>query len=231
LVSTAQLKNQTREAYDWIAENYATEWVSRIDQEILRRFLEIVLCGSRVLDVGCGPAHYAKAFSENGLVTFGIDVSFGMLTQAARTWQRGRIAQMDMQTMGFPSRYFDALWACTSFAHIPESAIAQTLTELKRLLKVDGVLFINATINSPAVRIEAVEEIKGYGKQGRFYQRYPNPQHFENYLLASGFTVIDIITRTVYSGYNSRNTSTTIVPKDEYKVNQWANFYCRNVGE
>ena len=133
---------------------------------------------------------------------------------------------MDMQTIGFPSRYFDALWVCTSFAHIPKSAVAQTLTELKRILKLDGLLFINATINLPPVS-KSKEDIKGYNKLGRFYQRYPNRQYFENYLLESGFTVLDTITKKVYSGYNS-NPSTTIVPKDEFKVNQWVNFYCRN---
>jgi ubiquinone/menaquinone biosynthesis C-methylase UbiE len=219
------LKNQTREAYNWLAEDYAREWASKADQVIIERFVTLVPECGRVLDVGCGPAHYAKAFSEYGFATIGIDLSAGMLAQAQMAWRRACLAQMDMSAMGFQSNSFDALWACSSFTHVPESSVTKTLAEFNRLLKSGGILFINAAINSTPLRIEAMEEIAGYHKEGRFFQRYQSEQHFVGYLVKAEFGIVDIISRTVYSGYDTG----AIVSKDEYKINRWVNFYCRKI--
>ena len=220
------LKEQNRKAYDWIAENYTIEWGTRPDKPIVNRFLELLPANSRILDIGCGPAHYSRIFSENGHGVFAADISFGMLIQAKKIWPTGQCVQMDMQNMGFPSKCFDALWVCTSFAHIPESSVPQTLAELRRVLKDYGTFFINAVISSNILRVETAEEMKDYNKPGRFYQMYNNREHFENYLIQANFIIIDTIIRTVYSYYDKYNDYNKISPKDAYKVNQWINFYC-----
>lgn len=221
------LKDQTRQAYDWIAESYASEWSSRTDNQIVERFLGMVSPASRILDVGCGPGHYSRLFSKNGLAVVAADLSIGMLMEAQGIWQAGRLVQMDMQHMGFPSDSFDALWVCASFAHIPEHVVPHNLVELRRVVKDNGVLFINATVGNKLVRIETADEMRGYGKPGRFYQRYRSREHFERYLDEACFTVVDTITRMVHSRYDSVSDSSRIAPKAKYKVNKWVNFFCR----
>lgn len=217
-----KLKKQTKDTYDYIADTYAIEWSPRADLEIVNKFLDILPENKRLLDVGCGPGHYSKIFSEKGHLVTGLDLSAKMLEQAKLIWHKGKFVQMDMQYMGFQNNAFDAIWVCASFSHIPEIVVLPTLLEFRRLLRKGGLLFINAKIDASPIVIESVEEMKDYKKEGRFFQRYSSSEHFANYLQQANFSIVDIFEREHFvTGKNSK-----IAPKPENTIAHWINYYC-----
>lgn len=217
-INHQQLKQQTRDAYDWLAPTYAAKWISQLDKQIIEHFLDMVAHNSFLLDIGCGPGHYARFFSENGLNVVGIDLSQGMLMEACQHWRNDHLAQMDMWNLGFPPDTFDALWVCASFDHVPESQALRVLQEFRRVLKDKGILFIGAVSSPNSVRIETAEEMGDYKQQGRFFQWYRNSEHFETYLKEAGFDVLDTISRVIHSNVLEYATC---------RINVWTNFYCR----
>ncbi len=50
---------------------------------------------------------------------------------------------MDMTKLNFKESSFDAIWACSSFLHIPKKDAKSTLEGFNRVLKNDGILYIS----------------------------------------------------------------------------------------
>jgi ubiquinone/menaquinone biosynthesis C-methylase UbiE len=173
---------------------------------------------SWILDVGCGPGHYARFFSNIGFEVVGIDLSKSMLSIARKASRENRLAQMDMWDLGFPEGTFDALWVCASFPHAPEVKAAAILMEFRRVLKDQGFLFVGVMAGDDLVRIETAEEMGDYHRIGRFFQRYRDRSHFEEYLNACDFEILDVVERVVHS---------QVLEKALCKTNTWLNFYCR----
>ena len=99
--------------------------------------------GSRILEIGCGPAalwkdHLARIDHSWQLVLS--DYSPAML-RAARQNTLGRlpVANLDAQAIPFPTGYFDAVLANHMLYHVPDQARA--LAEIRRVLKPGGRLF------------------------------------------------------------------------------------------
>lgn len=96
----------------------------------------------RALDIGTGAGFFAILLARQGLRVTGIDISEGMLTQAARLVQEqgctADFQQMDATELRFPDAVFDiivsrnVLWTLTD----PEAAYA----EWRRVLRPGGVL-------------------------------------------------------------------------------------------
>ncbi len=215
------LKQQTRSAYNFLAPAYAEEWSARPDPIISQNFIKRVQMLARtpkVLDAGCGPAHYSKLFQETGFTVFACDISQGMLQQAKRVWAEGKLIEMDLEALAFMNHSFDALWVCASFPHIPESQVPNALAEFRRVLRPNGILFINAIIGTAPFRIESVEEIgENYNRSGRFFQWYETEARFAQYLEQANFRIDKRLDREIHSN---------VVKKAKIKTNHWANFIC-----
>ncbi len=214
---------QNKKAYNHLAAAYTREWADKPDIELAGLFLKQVKDGASILDVGCGPGHYSQYFHENGYSAQGIDFSENMIQISKLRYREIKFSVQDMRRLEFDDHTFDALWVCSSFPHIQKKEAPKVLLEFKRVLKNDGVLFINAIIGQRDCRIEDEKEIAGsYKGQGRFFQWYPNAESFKTILAQAGFSADEV---------NNKTVTSHVVANATLRTNQWSNFICRPTPE
>lgn len=93
----------------------------------------------RVLDVGCGPGWYVAGAAELGVAAVGLDLSVGMVAQAAVAYPAalGWIAG-DAARLPVADHAFDAALALHMLYHVPDPAAA--VAELRRVVRPGGTV-------------------------------------------------------------------------------------------
>jgi SAM-dependent methyltransferase len=99
------------------------------------------LAGARVLEVGCGAASCSRWLAAQGAFPVGLDLSGGMLRQAAlaaeRTGVRIPLVQAGAEQLPFVDGSFDL--ACSAFGAVPFVADpARVMREVARVLRPGG---------------------------------------------------------------------------------------------
>jgi SAM-dependent methyltransferase len=150
---------QTIATYAQIAGAYAR---ARQDRAPLKphfeRFAALLEPGGRVLDAGSGPGFDTAVLQSAGFRALGLDLSWQML-RAGRD-ELGLCAplvQGDLRALPFGAGSFDGVWACAALLHLPRTAVAPALGELRRVLAGGGVLYLS------------VQQGEGEGWQPRAY--------------------------------------------------------------
>lgn len=102
----------------------------------------IALCSEKrlrsVVEVGCGVGRDGKAMASSGLVYKGVD-----LTPAAVAMCRDIDLDVDVASavaLPFADNAFDAGWCMSTLMHLRGDDIGTALTELRRVIRVGGVL-------------------------------------------------------------------------------------------
>lgn len=161
---------ETIETYDNIATNYAQGYLDRSPWQPLYDYFLTNLHGKKILDVGSGPGHDAQVFSESGLNVIGIDLSEKLLKIASERVKNAQFLKMDMRRLDFPNKSFDGVWAMASVQHLPKSSVAQALSEFRRVIKDDGLLYVSVTIGD-GERFETKDRYQGSRKYFAYYSR------------------------------------------------------------
>ena len=100
-----------------------------------------------VLDVGCGAGGNSTAYAEFGAKhVYGIDIEpsyeeKSMAFAASKGVNNFTFRCCDAAETDFPDSFFDVIMLNNSMEHLPQPE--KTLAELKRILKEDGLLYIN----------------------------------------------------------------------------------------
>jgi ubiquinone/menaquinone biosynthesis C-methylase UbiE len=164
-----------------MAASYAAREHYPLERE-LGRFAELVRAGGLVLDVGCGPAQYARALEARGLRAIGLDLSGQMLAQAQLAGSRSLLLA-DMVHIPLPSDSVDGLFVCASLLHLPHHTAPSALIEFRRVLRRYGILYL------------ALKE--GEGEEwldSEFGERlfaYYSAERVDGMVMASGFALLD----------------------------------------
>ncbi len=136
-------KEITKKAYNDHVDYFVDFFKGRSDPAKrygLRKFVELLPGGARVLDVGCGSGDAAKYFTEQGLGVKCIDFSEKMVKVCK---QKGLDAQvMDMEQMTFEAESFDGIWASASLLHLPKNKTRSVIDKFYEFLKKGGVCYI-----------------------------------------------------------------------------------------
>jgi len=106
------------------------------------------VAGRSVLEVGCGSAPCSRWLATHGAAPVGLDLSDGMLTEAAKCGSQSGIAvplvQADATALPFGARSFDVV--CSAFGGFPFVADAgAALAEVARVLRPAGRLVFSVT--------------------------------------------------------------------------------------
>jgi ubiquinone/menaquinone biosynthesis C-methylase UbiE len=117
--------------------------------------------GDSVLDVGCGPGNFTRAFARacfDGL-TVGLDASRTMLDQAAREHNppNVRYVRGDAAALPFPDASFDAVCCFAALYFIAEPLTA--IDEMVRVLAPGGRIALLASVSRGPVPAGAVDAI------------------------------------------------------------------------
>lgn len=171
---------ETIRSYDNTSIEYASRF-SGVDLARHReRFLESVPnTHALILDAGCGGGRDCRLLAESGLRVIGVDLSLGLLKQAAKVTD-GPLACGDMRTLPFRGGAFGGVWACASLLHLNDADMGTALRQFGRVLTPGGALFL-------AVRHGSGSEWRVDHRGGRRWHRFFSVRVLEEELRRTGF--------------------------------------------
>lgn len=122
------------------------------DADYLRKFLSKHGV-KRILDLGCGDGRHLVYFAKSGFEMFGLD-SAPTAIELAEKWlkREGIHAELtctDMSTIPWHNDLFGAVICINTINHHRLEAIRRTISEMHRVLRKDGWLFVTAHTNRP----------------------------------------------------------------------------------
>jgi ubiquinone/menaquinone biosynthesis C-methylase UbiE len=190
--------NHIQKSYDDVARAYADEIYKELadkpfDRKLLDEFAEKVRGRGRVCDLGCGPAQIARYLRDRGVDAFGLDFSFGMLTEAARLNPDLQFVQSSMLAMGVRSETLGGIAAFYSIIHIPRQQVVLALAEIRRTLQPGGYLLVTFHLGSEDSHHEEM-----LGRPVSLDVALFTTGEMSGYLRVSGFVVEQVAERDPY---------------------------------
>jgi ubiquinone/menaquinone biosynthesis C-methylase UbiE len=135
------MDQQTINVYDELAREYDVEtkdfWET-FPKTIIDVFAE--LAAGKVLDIGSGPGRDGLILKQHGFEVVCLDASKEMVKLSSQNGFSSVVG--DFNSLPFPDKSFDAVWAYTSLLHCKKSEIGRAIGEIKRVLKTNGVFFL-----------------------------------------------------------------------------------------
>lgn len=212
---------ETVRRYNEIAAEYGSDWRGKLDGTQLiqpEKFEKLIgLPPRRILDAGCGTGKHSVYFARRGYDVTGIDMSAGMIEEAAKnsTGLSINFALRDMRSLTFLSNFFDGVWTVAAIAHLTSEDKQGFIREAHRVLKRDGVFYISSQ-NLFSVKhlarlvkfylrhlacshgrlIDKIKTIVNWAKEGYLFldERhwfFPKKSLLLRMLNEAGFTVVD----------------------------------------
>jgi ubiquinone/menaquinone biosynthesis C-methylase UbiE len=132
------MDKQTIDTYNALAKEYddeTTDFWSRFPRTFFDKFIE--LTKGRVLNVGSGPGRDGLILKEKGLEVICIDASSAMVELSTARGLESVVG--DFTDLPFEDDSFDGVWAYTSLLHIPKVEVGRALSEIRRVLKQNGI--------------------------------------------------------------------------------------------
>ena len=169
-------------------EEFSESQGERLSRRLSAAFaIAAVQPGMKVLDVGCGRGEILRHCARLGADAYGIDYAPVAIEMSARLVAAERdgaqqppgkigVAQSDAKRLPFPSAFFDRVLMFDVVEHLFPWELAQSLDDIRRVLKPGGVFIVHTAPNVwydryayPLVRL--VRTLAGKG------QHYPkNPR-------------------------------------------------------
>ena len=103
--------------------------------------LPFELCGKTILDLGCGPGHYARALRDEGATVIPVDLDPAEF--ALPGGPPGGELVADGRQLPMASEAFDAVVCSNMLEHTPRTAAV--LAEVRRVLRPGGCLWLSWT--------------------------------------------------------------------------------------
>ena len=193
-------------SYDRVAEEYTRRIYDELkskpfDRSILERFAGGVRGLGPVCDLGCGPGHVARYLRELQVNVFGLDLSYAMVEQARRLNPRIEFQQGDMLGLNFEDGALGGIVAFYSIKHIPRDEIANALREMKRVMRLGGLLLLAFHAGEEEIHLD-----EWWGRKVSLNTFFLRPAEVEAHLEEAGFEIEEVIEREPYEGveYPSR---------------------------
>ena len=209
-----ETRRQTIDFYDrtegdQYAERYGNTPVTYY-VDLLRTFVEgRTLTNLRALDLACGPGQYAQLLTEQGCQVELYDASAQMLKYAAErlklTAPRGPRDYFNIERE-IRAEEFDLVFACAMMVHVPVELAPDVYRQLHRILKPNGLLFINFKLGDHS----------GISLGGRFYQYYRDDNVPTDMLENAGLRVVASIesrNRVTSQGAPQRSLGQLLLPQ------------------
>jgi SAM-dependent methyltransferase len=192
--------NDTRAAYDRVAETYAQRIFDELthkpfDRAWLERLAGELRGRGTVCDLGCGPGHVARYLAERGVDVLGVDLSPGMVEEARRRSPHLRFETGDLRRLDVPDGAWAGIAAFYSLIHVAPDDIPAALAELHRVLAPGGALAVAVHIGRETVHLD---EWWGHPVSVDFH--FFEPARLAAWLGEAGFEIVESIERDPYPG-------------------------------
>ena len=177
---------KTIETYNRYSKVYGDYHDEKLMQFQLTKFISL-LKGKRILDIGCGCGRDVCYFKDEGYEATGIDICENMINEAKNRYSECKFIRMDMIDMDFEDEEFDGIWMMATLSNIEKKDAGKVLSEIKRILKNKGILYI------------AVKQGEGEGfiKKKEFndeeiWYAYYKQEELETLLKEMGFVILGL---------------------------------------
>lgn len=189
----------TASSYDRIAAEYVRRIYRElddkpIDRAILDLFAAQLHGRGTVCDMGCGPGHIARYLADRGLAMIGVDLSPGMLEQAAALNPDIEFYQGNMLALDQPDGSWAGIAAFYSIIHIPRDEIVAALAEMRRVLKPGGLLLLAFHMGD-----EDLHETEIWGQPIDLNYWMYGSDEMIGYLEQAGYAIEEVIERGPYA--------------------------------
>ncbi len=154
---------------------------------------------NRILDLGCGSGRHTVYFASKNFDVYGLDSSSASLAYTINVLgEKGlntHLTLHDMTLLPYDDDYFDAVISIQVIHHNKIKGIQDTVREIKRVLKSNGVIWITMPVskNEPSKKQKEIEPGTFIPLDGR---EKGLPHHYfsrdEIPVLFSGFSIIDL---------------------------------------
>ncbi|WCK53378.1 class I SAM-dependent methyltransferase [Aneurinibacillus sp. Ricciae_BoGa-3] len=173
--------DQNRVSFDKLANQSGVKWRHRdLTIQFISAF-QMLLGGSRVLDLGCGAGHDSLRLKRYDLQVQGLDISEVMLQQAKQSVQDVEFIQGDFRSIPTGDSIYDGVWANASLIYITKEDLKKALGEVYRVMKPGGVFFSSYRIGEGSIVVNNI-----------FNQLYQQ-EEIEMMLRSEGFRIFDRI--------------------------------------
>jgi ubiquinone/menaquinone biosynthesis C-methylase UbiE len=135
--------DELRKTYNTIAVDYTKNHLDDTwDDDYCESFINLLVKGSEVLDLGCGPGTDSKTLIQHGLAVTGIDLSDELIRIARENNPQGEFLQGNMLDLPFDDEKFDGLFAKASLLHLKQVNVPKALQEIVRVVKPGAIVHI-----------------------------------------------------------------------------------------
>jgi SAM-dependent methyltransferase len=185
----------TQAGYDTVAAEYAEKFKDEMndkpfDRDCLDRLAREVGDLGPICDLGCGPGQVARYLHRQGVKTLGVDLSPKLIAEAQRLNPEIHFHQGDMLALPDTDNSWGGIAAFYCIIHIPREQILDALREMKRVLKLGGVLLVTFHIGTEVKHVDEWYE-KSVNLDFAFYK----PNEMEGWLKDAGFELEKTLVR------------------------------------
>ena len=97
----------------------------------------------KTLDIGCGPGRDVQYLNSQGIQTDGLEIAQEFLRHCRETFPHYLFIEDSMPKLEkIATNTYDNLHLSASLMHVPEAQIPETLENLARVCKSEGIIFI-----------------------------------------------------------------------------------------
>jgi ubiquinone/menaquinone biosynthesis C-methylase UbiE len=185
------------------AKRYEASYESRykradaLEKKLLKKLLDPFVDAQRLLEVGCGTAHFTRWMESLGFECCGVDISIFMLKEAQGMWIQGCLLQCEASHLPFRTKSMDVVVYVTSLEFMPD--LETVLTEAGRVAKKGMVIGLINKWSLHTLR----KMLQAKGGSNQFYRN------------ASFYSIRDMKRRLnkVLKGQKIINWRTTVFPR------------------
>ena len=135
------MKDKTLNYYNENAKEYFDATFSIDMTDLYKGFLDNMIKGGRILDLGCGSGRDSLYFKNNGYLVTAVD-GCEQLAKEAEELISEKVIVSTFEDLKLEEKY-DGIWACASLLHVNRDKIISLLRKLSNNLKESAVFYIS----------------------------------------------------------------------------------------
>jgi ubiquinone/menaquinone biosynthesis C-methylase UbiE len=199
----SKMNERSVSSQEQAAKRYEASYESRykradaLEKKLLKKLLDQFDDAQRLLEVGCGTAHFTRWMESLGFECCGVDISIFMLKEAQGMWIQGCLLQCEASHLPFRTKSMDVVVYVTSLEFMPD--LETVLTEAGRVAKKGMVIGLINKWSLHTLR----KMLQAKGGSNQFYRN------------ASFYSIRDMKRRLnkVLKGQKIINWRTTVFPR------------------
>lgn len=187
--------------------------------------------GKEILEIGCGGGQCSIAFSKQGAICTGLDLSKEQLKYAEKLAKKNNVfvkfLKHDIQSLkGFESNNYDIVFSAFALHYVPD--LTKCFKEVFRVLKNKGIFVFS--FDHPfysAINPETFKVDKNYNKSGLYSEKVLWADSSEHKFVAYARKISEIFDSLIQSGFLIEKMIESFDEKTEkaWRKGNWEKIY------